>query len=285
MEFFKRIGLALAFSPTAEMMLSEAVRLQRIFHSELVLVHIGHAGEKELQMLQILLARVGLAPDQVTVVWQEGDPAKGILRACRDKSIDLLLAGALKRENIMRYYIGTVARNIMRKADCSVMMITDPSLVERTIRNIVVNAEDSPFVSDALTVACRLAVEGHAWVHVVREIKMYGLAMAATGQHSEDEYGDMRQQLVQDEIDEVERMLARIPHEGVKINIKMLSGKSGFEVSQFAQKKNADLLIFGAPSRRFRLFDRLFPHDLEYIFADMPCNLLIVHPGKGGRHG
>jgi hypothetical protein len=26
------------------------------------------------------------------------------------------------------------------------------------------------------------------------------------------------------------------------------------------------------------LFDRVFPNDLEYVFADLPCNLLIVHP-------
>jgi hypothetical protein len=75
-------------------------------------------------------------------------------------------------------------------------------------------------------------------------------------------------------------MLNKIPHEGVKINIKALSGKSGFELSQFATRKQADLLIVGAPPRRFYFFDRVFTHDHEYLFADLPCNLLIIHPGK-----
>jgi hypothetical protein len=72
----------------------------------------------------------------------------------------------------------------------------------------------------------------------------------------------------------------------VKINIKVISGKSGFELARFAEKKHANLLVAGAPGRKFRLFDRLFRHDLEYIFADMPCNLLIVNPRtQSQKHG
>ena len=86
--------------------------------------------------------------------------------------------------------------------------------------------------------------------------------------------------IMKEEIDKVEMLLEHIPHDHIKLNIKVVSGKSGFELSQFAQKKQADLLVVGAPPRRFSIFDRVFTHDQEYIFADMPCNLLIVNPGK-----
>jgi hypothetical protein len=86
------------------------------------------------------------------------------------------------------------------------------------------------------------------------------------------------QGMVREEIDEVEKILARIPRENLKVNIKMLSGKSGYELARFAERKKAELLIVGAPARRFSLFDRVFPHDLEYIFANLPCNLLIINP-------
>ena len=281
MEFFRRIGFALAFSPTAEVMLAETVRMKNIFHAELVLVHVGNSGPKEKQLLKYWLERVGLSEESVRIIWEKGDIADKILKVCRREEIDLLIAGALQRENLVQYYIGTIARKIMRKAECSLMMIINPSAASRAIRNVVVNAEDSPYVEEALQAACRLGKTGdRAWVHIVREIKLYGMAMAASGQHTEEEYSGIRQQLVQYEIDQVEKMLSKIPHEDVRINIKILSGKSGFEVSKFAQRKLADWLVVGAPARRFRLFDRLFPHDLEYIFADMPCNLLIVHPRK-----
>jgi nucleotide-binding universal stress UspA family protein len=108
--------------------------------------------------------------------------------------------------------------------------------------------------------------------------------MSVADQESEEAYDDLRHKLVQDEIEKVEQLMADIPHHGLKINIKIVAGKSGFELSKFAIRKNADLLIVGASSRRFFLVDRLFTHDLEYIFADLPCNLLMVHPRKEVMH-
>jgi nucleotide-binding universal stress UspA family protein len=109
--------------------------------------------------------------------------------------------------------------------------------------------------------------------------------MSASDNYSESEYENVRHSLVKDEITSVQNILDKIPHEGVKINIKLLAGKSGFELAKFAQRKNADLVIVGASPRRFSIFDRVFPHDLEYIFADLPTNLLVVHPRKEGLNG
>jgi hypothetical protein len=50
-------------------------------------------------------------------------------------------------------------------------------------------------------------------------------------------------------------------------------------------RKHADLLIVGASPRKFSFFDRVFPHDLEYIFGDLPCNLLMVSKRKEAGNG
>ncbi|MFZ5973399.1 MAG: universal stress protein [Bacteroidota bacterium] len=271
----QRIGLGLAFSPTAEAMLREANRLTKALHGTLVVIHVGtHTPANEAKMNALLLA-AALNPDMVQIVWETGDPAKAILRACKSEQIDLLITGALKKENLVQYYLGSVARKILRKAPCSVLTVIN----KQPLKNIVVNAEDSPYVQDAIALAFLLGKrEGASWIHIVREIKMYGLTMAASDQLSEEEYDQTRHQLVKDEIEKVERLLVRIPHEGLKVNIKIISGKSGFELVKFAQRKQADLLVVGAPARRFSLFDRFFPHDQEYILADLPCNVLIVKP-------
>ena len=146
--------------------------------------------------------------------------------------------------------------------------------------------EDSPYVEEALTTACDIGLRDKAsWLHVVREIKMYSLAMTVSEHYSEAEYEKMQKKLVQDEVDSVEKILQHIHHDGLKINIKLVMGKSGFELSKFAQRKEADLLVIGASPRRFYLFDRVFTHDQEYIFADLPCNLLIVNPRKEATNG
>jgi nucleotide-binding universal stress UspA family protein len=274
-----KIGLAIGFSPTSEAMLAEAARLSSLYQASLVLIHVGDHGAHEDQLMNSLLEKTGLQPSVVKICWEKGSPASSILNVCQREKIDLLIAGALKKENLVHYYIGTIARKIMRKADCSFLMITNPTTKPEPYKNIVVNAEDSPYVKEAISAACQLGMKEQSnWVHIVRELKMYGLTMATADQCTEEEYDDMRQHLVKDEIDKVEEILSRIPHDKLKVNIKMVSGKAGFELSKFAQRKNADLLIVGAPRRRFSVFDRVFPHDLEYIFGDMPCNLLVIHP-------
>jgi len=278
---FRKIGVAIAFSPRIKAVLSEAARFKKIWNAELVLIHVGEHGEHEEEVLQKHLQETNLVGNDVKIFWQKGKPADQILATCKREGVDLLLAGALKKENLFKYYLGTIALKILRKADCSVLMLTDPSETPQRFRNIVVNAEDSPFVEDALATACYIGTKENAmWLHVVREIKMYGLTMSAAEQCSEEEYDHLRQNLVKEEVDNVEKILQRIPHEGLKVNIKMVSGKSGFELAQFSQRKHADLLVIGASPRKFSFFDRVFPHDQEYIFADLPCNLLVVHPRK-----
>ena len=283
----KRIGVAIAFSPRIEAILSEAARIKNMLNAELILVHVGPSGEKETSRLDQLLAKTGLSNrEDVRIFWEQGKPSERIIATCKREKVDLLIAGALKKENLVKYYIGTVARKIIRKADCSVLLLTNPSLSPQPFRNIVVDADDRPYVEQVLRSACAIALKDQApWLHIVRELKMYGLTMTAAEQCSEAEYEEMRNKLVQSEIATVEKILNTISHEGIKINIKLVSGKSGFELSQFAQRKHADLLIISAPERRVSLFDRVFTHDQEYIFADLPCNLLIIQPRKEAARG
>lgn len=270
---FRKIGFALAFSPTVEPLLLEVQRLVQILQGELIIVHVGpHTLEAE-DKIQALLRASGIR--QAHICWEKGEPASAILRACKKEQLDLLITGAIRKENLVQYYVGTIARKILRKAPCSVLTLVSPA----PSRNIVVNAEDSTHITEAIRIACQWGQrENASWVHIVRELKLYGLAMAASDQFSEEEYEDMRQQLVRDEIEKVEAILYQVPHDKLKINIKILSGKSGYELLKFAEKKSADLLIIGAPPRRFSLFDRVFPHDQEYIFANLPCNVLMVQP-------
>lgn len=283
----KKIGVAIAFSPRTESILAEAVRLKNMWNAELILVHVGTRGESETTRMNQLLLKVGLNDrEDVKIVWEEGKPSKRILATCKKENVDLLIAGALKKENLVQYYLGTIARKIIRKADCSVLLLVNPSTTPQPFNNIVVDGDDRPYVEQSLRVACEIAIKDKsAWLHIVRDLKLYGLTMTAAEQCSEEEYEAMRHKLVQSEIEIVERILQHVPHEGVKVNIKLVSGKSGFELMQFTQRKQADLLIVGAPERKFSFFDRVFTHDLEYIFADLPCNLLIIHPRKEGFRG
>ena len=149
----RNLGLAIAFSPTADRMLKAAAVLLRTFDARLVLIHVGDHGPKEEALLQSMLHAHQLNPAIVTVCWEKGNTVRAILRACETQKVDFLLAGALTKENLIQYYIGTVARQIMRKANCSVLLLTQPVDEARGFKNVVVDAEESPHVMDSLQMA------------------------------------------------------------------------------------------------------------------------------------
>jgi len=69
---FPKIALAVAFSPRMEALIAETRRLVQLFHSELILIHIGEkTGELEQEFRQILL-RNGLDEARTTIIWKQG---------------------------------------------------------------------------------------------------------------------------------------------------------------------------------------------------------------------
>lgn len=274
---FQVIALAVSFSPTTEAMMEETLRLVRWFDATLLLIHAGAKTSGKINAMQKLVDASGWPASRIQILWVPGEPADQILRICREQQVDLLVAGALKKENLVNHYLGSVARTIMRKATCSICIITAPSKNPKSLKNIVVDAEGNSSVPKMLRIACTLASkETGCHVHVVRELKLLGLALSAREQCTENEYDMLQHKMEDDEKLIVEDALKEIPHQGVDIHVNVVSGKSGYELAQLAKEKKCDLLIIKAPKRRFSIIDRIFTHDQEYIFSDLPCNVLLV---------
>lgn len=280
---FNRMALAAGFTPRLGALLTEASRLSRLWNAELFLIHAGDHQPESERKLQEVMKQSGIDVDKTKIIWESGPPAKAIISVCKREHIDLLIAGALHREKVTQYYLGSVARKLLRKAPCSVLMLTNPATSPVGFRNVVVQAdENNPYMLETLHTACTLACsEQAAWLHVVRNLKWYAF-LSASEEFSESEYEHTRNHLIQTEVDEVQRLLNTIPHPGVKVNIKLISGKSGHELAQFTRRKHADLLVVSASPLKLSLLDRFMPNDLEYLFSDLPCNLLMVKPVKGG---
>ena len=56
-----------------------------------------------------------------------GDPAAAILRTVDEQKIDMIVAGALEKEVVLHPFLGNVARRLVREANCSVMLFTQPN--------------------------------------------------------------------------------------------------------------------------------------------------------------
>ncbi len=274
---FKKIAAAIAFSPRMEAILFEARRLRELYHAELMLIHVGEKSEEKVAKLENALAKAGIISNGVGVFWETGDPAKAILRFCKEQQVGLLLAGALRKENIFKYYTGSVARSILRKANCSVLVLLEPGSKPAYFKRIVMHAGDADDATDTIRAGCFIGQkEQSQQLHIVKEIKMYGFTMALAGEDPEHEYAETRRRIIEEKIKEVQKQMAKCPCDGLKVNIKIISGKSGFELAKFSRTAKADLLVVQAPNRNLNILDRMFPNDLEYLLTDLPANLLLV---------
>jgi len=273
---FKKIALAIAFSPRMEALICEAKRLKDIFGSELVLIHVGDRTQDSESAIYDIIKKHGISNEMVKIVWEKGNPAKRIIHTCREENVDLLVAGALKTEGFFKYYIGSVARKIIRKSSCSVLMLIEPLERPRPFERVVINGtqhDHTPFVIQRGLDWCKMDMAKH--VYVVNEIKMYGIQMATAGEGGEEEISSTRRKLVAEEVAYVENILKTLDKGDLKVHIKITCGKWAIELARFAEDIKADLLVVGDEGK-LGFLDRLFPHDLEDILSDLPCNLLIV---------
>lgn len=274
---YKKIGVAVAFSPRCEAIIGEAARLQKLFGAELILIHVGEAQPDEKHYLEELIDSTGIERDKVNIVWEHGNAASKILRVGREEKIDLLVAGALHRENLVKFYFGSIARKLIRNSNCSILMLVNPSFQPRPFKHIVINGTEGENYSRTIERGLMLArLEKAKQVHIFKGIKLFGLSMALSGEEeNEHEQEETRRDIVSQEISEIDHILENFDTKGLKINVKVAAGKPGYELRKFTKRVHADLLIVKSPTHRLNLFDRLFPHYLELVMEDLPSNLLI----------
>lgn len=273
---FKRIALAVAFSPRMEALICEAKRLKDIFEAELILIHVGDRLLENESALDKIIQKHDINKEKVKIFWEKGNPAKKILHVCKEEKVDLLVAGALKTEGFFKYYIGSVARKIIRKATCSVLMLIEPLEKPTPFEKVVINGtqhDQTPFVIQKGLDWCK--ADKAKQVYVVNEIKMYGMQMATAGEGGEEEAANTRRKLVAEEVEYVENILKTLDKGDLRVHIKITCGKWAVELARFAEDIKADLLVVGDEGK-LGFLDRLFPHDLEDILSDLPCNVLIV---------
>jgi nucleotide-binding universal stress UspA family protein len=280
---FETIGVAVAFSPRLENMLAEAKILAEKFNAAVILMHIGDRTREKEHRLAEVMQKCGMNEKKVRVVWNEGEPVQTLLHLCKLHIVDLLILGALKKENIFQFYLGSVARQISRKAKCSVLLITEPRAEGSRFRKIVINAPESPKTQHTIRTAVYFAQHNNAKdITVVTEIEQQGLAMTVATESTASEASRIRKEIAESETENVREIVTRISEqEGVAITEKQVKGKPGFAVRQYAEQKKADLLVINSPDVRYGIIDRIFTHDMEYILENLPCNVLIVHSRVG----
>ena len=276
---FKTIGIGVTFSPNLEANINEAARLALFFESRLVLIHVGEASEEKLNKF---LAFLNPFKDQgldFEVSFKSGDPVEVILTTTDDKKVDLLIIGALKKEKFVKYYLGSIARKVTRKATCSVLLLINPSKERVSCSHIVVNGLKDPKTEETVATAFFVGHKlGANKITVVEEIGDEEVSVKVDDDKSLRKSTIVKERLRLREEMRVKTIIGSIPGEltkDIKIKSQPIFGKRGYSIGHYAQVARADLLVMNAP-RKMTFWDRLFPHDIEYILTELPTDVLIV---------
>lgn len=275
---FHKIAVAIGFSPRTEAIVAESARLQKLFNATIIFMHIGERKSEQVQFITDLMGRFGFNAGNHKMIWEEGDTVEKILEVCRDENVDLLVAGALEKESIFKYFFGGISRTLCRRAKCSMLMLKEPDVVSHPVRHIVVEGSDHPKTAATIETAIYIGKKTNAEVvHVVQEHDMAKTALIRSDAFTDDEADDHKEKIQIEEVATLNSILACTDCGTLKVQTERLEGKPGYVISNFARENKADLLVLNSPDTKLNLIDRVFPHDIEYALADLPCDLLIVH--------
>jgi len=277
---FRKILVGFAFSPNLKANVYESLRMAHYFGGELIFVHVGSkAPEKESRFKEIV-ASSPVQSEKITIEWRVGNPVNTLLKASKEFNVDLILLGALKRENVLKFYMGSIARKITRKASCSVLLLIDPSIERKPSQHAVVNAFESPQTEPTINAAFHFASDLNInKITLVEEINR--------SEHDLDVYDDKslrratlkKEKIKRREYSRVNQILKKIP-KSYKDNIKIISqsifGTRGYSIGHYAKLVRADVLIMNASETKKTFLSKFFPKDLDYILRELPTNVLII---------
>lgn len=280
---FKSILFGFAFSPTLENNIFETTRLAHFFQARLILLHVGDKTAQKVQQINSLLDKIEYRDLLLEVHWAEGDPVETILTACTDHNIDLLILGAVQHEDVFTFYLGSIARKLTRKVQCSVLLLIKPTATRVPCQHVVVNGLDAPDTPLAIHHALYAAhALGAKLVTIVEEIRPQEVHITVEDDATLERASQEKERLKAREESRVRHILEEIEPqllEGITVKTQSIFGRRGYSIGHYAEVVRADLLVMNAPEKS-GLLDRIFPHDIEYILSDLPTDLLIIRPSQ-----
>lgn len=278
--------MGFAFSPNLKANVFEAIRLTSFLNAHIYFLHVGSSSVAKEKIFTDILVDSPVKPEKISVIWEKGEPVETIREQCKKNNIDLLLLGALQRENMLKFYMGSIARKLTRNAPCSVLLLIKPSLIRKPTQHIVVNAFESPQTESTILSAFHFGKALNVKkITLVEEINRSEVAIEADDDLSLKKVTLRKEELNRRELSRVKEILSLIPDsllEGIKINSQNIFGTRGYSIGHYAKVVRAELLIMNDAENRKGFLGRVFPRDLEYILSELPTDVLIIKSKENG---
>ncbi|HEX8678704.1 MAG TPA: universal stress protein [Chthoniobacterales bacterium] len=272
---YKRIAVASAFSPRFEQVLAEAKRVRERLGAELNLIYVGEKDETTTRRFAEALTAMQLPPDSL-IHYHQGSPADAILEAVQTNAIELIVAGALEKEVILRPFLGNVARRLVREARCSVMLFTKPDRDPKPLCGIVFFVpEYSGHALHALRLTLDLAAKEQCdKLYVIRVYTTFDAARATLRANLPETAEDQPPaRTLEEEEEALDEFIDRAGETEVEIDARCIRGNTGFAASDFVQSVESDLLVVPAETSAD---STELPAHIAWVTDVIPCNLWVI---------
>ena len=277
---FKKILVGFAFSPNLKANIFTSLRLADSLKAEIFFIHVGKKTSVKEKTFEEILEDSPVQPKLIKVLWEEGGPIPTILKVCEKNKIDLLLLGAVQRENVLRFYVGSIAREITRKAPCSVLLLIKPSIEEVPSKHVIVNALNEPNTEKTIRAAFEFSsLMDIPNVTLVGEISQSKVNVTADDDESLKKVTEIKEGIENEEKNRYDEILKNIPDslkENKKIQSQSIFGARGYSIGHYARVVRADLLVLNSETKRSSFVSRIFPRDMEHILSELPTDVLII---------
>lgn len=285
MPTYRRLLVPRDFSPTSERALEAALLLARESGADLHLLHVEvlhgdpaamrAAAEQALSEDEIR-DRLGSAGTLHSATERSVDAAPAVLRYADEHDIDLIVLGTHGRRGVRRMLLGSVTEEVMRRAECAVLVVQRDHRIE-PVERVLVAVDFSVSSRQAARQAGALAAlhnaELHA-IHVTPQVPFpafYGIdAASVTSRVS----GHAARELKRFLDDAIEDDLA---HEPV---LDVQTGQPYRRIGDYAEKHRIDRIVMGTRGLS-GLPLALLGSSTERTVRTAPCPVFITRLPEG----
>jgi nucleotide-binding universal stress UspA family protein len=201
-----------------------------------------------------------------------------IVERAAEQGADLVVVGTRDLTGLKRFFLGSVAENVVRASQTSVLVARGPVA---GFGRVLVATDFSPAGDLAVDMACTLAAPDaeivlfHAW-----QFPPGTVGLRATTASDGDAVGELREQILALNARRGEALCQRVTRTGRRARFAQEHGAPAAEIQAQLETEPYDLACLSTHGHRgFRRF--LLGSVTEATVRHAPCSVLVVHAGSG----
>jgi nucleotide-binding universal stress UspA family protein len=233
--------------------------------------------DEVFEQLRQTVAAAGLGEGTVTLAAEAGEAAATVVDQALATHADLLVMGTHGRSGFDRFFLGSVAEKVLRKAPCPVLTVpphapaTPPSRV--ALRTILCPVDFSSAALEAFGFALDIARRSDASVVLVHAIEF--LAEEEPLETAHFNVPEFRTYLLEDARQRLESLVSGEPRLDRGVKTEVVLGRAHHGILRVAADAGADLIVMGAQGRSGAAL-ALFGSTTQQVVRGASCPVLTV---------